>query len=341
MTPAGGPRGRPLWFLFGVGLSWSIVRGATAWLSSPDAPPLLAPVTAEAVRSGGAPAPAPLRTASGPMPPARAFALLLPTIAAGAAPAFLSVRHDLWPGQATAPRDEPHVGPVLLSAHRAVTADPLPLPGFPVLAGAPREVPGRAQASAWLFVRKGDGFDPDLPQLGGSQLGLRASYRAVPALDLVARLAAPLRGPGAEGALGLEVRVERHLRAVVERRVGLDGQPGGWGLGVIGGVDSVALPADFTLEAYGQAGVIARDRRVAYADIGIRALRPIDMPGNLRVGGGVWAAAQPEGARIDAGPSLALVLPQAPARLILDWRFRLAGRAAPGSGPSLTLAANF
>jgi len=65
--------------------------------------------------------------------------------------------------------------------------------------------------------------------------------------------------------------------------------------------------------------------------------------GAVEVGGGAWGAAQPGASRLDAGPSLSWRLPvrDANLRLQADWRFRIAGDAAPRSGPALTLAADF
>jgi hypothetical protein len=65
--------------------------------------------------------------------------------------------------------------------------------------------------------------------------------------------------------------------------------------------------------------------------------------GPFEVGGGLWGAAQPRVARLDVGPSAALRLPVRGAnlRLVADWRFRIAGHAAPGGGPALALAGDF
>ena len=53
------------------------------------------------------------------------------------------------------------------------------------------------------------------------------------------------------------------------------------------------------------------------------------------------SAAQPKLARIDAGLSVRLHVPALHASLSADWRFRLAGRAGPASGPALTLWTDF
>jgi hypothetical protein len=54
----------------------------------------------------------------------------------------------------------------------------------------------------------------------------------------------------------------------------------------------------------------------------------------------VWGGAQPGVYRVDAGPRLSMKI-RNNIRVHADWRQRLAGKADPGSGPALTLAADF
>jgi hypothetical protein len=61
---------------------------------------------------------------------------------------------------------------------------------------------------------------------------------------------------------------------------------------------------------------------------------------NLSAGFGLWGGAQPGLARFDAGPRLSYRI-GVKMRGHADYRRRLVGRAAPGSGPVRTLAANF
>ena len=106
-----------------------------------------------------------------------------------------------------------------------------------------------------------------------------------------------------------------------------------------------ALPFGFTGEAYAQAGYVWGDYRTAFVDGEIRAERRLMRlgPAELRVGGGVWGGAQKGAERLDVGPgaTLALKIGQAPSRVSMDWRFRVAGDANPSSGPALTLSAGF
>jgi hypothetical protein len=83
----------------------------------------------------------------------------------------------------------------------------------------------------------------------------------------------------------------------------------------------------------------ARSRDL-FVDASVRVTAPV---GPVEIGGAAWGAAQPGVARLDAGPSVSvrLPIPSANVRLQADWRFRLAGDAAPTSGPALTIAADF
>jgi hypothetical protein len=214
-------------------------------------------------------------------------------------------------------------------------------PGPARAAGAP----GRWSASAWLLVRHEPGGAALSPggTLGGSQAGARLSYRLGGGLALSGRVSLPLRSiAGAEAAAGLDWRPAASipLHILAERRQALGG--GGrsaFALAVYGG-GGRALPRGLRLDAYGQAGIVGARRRDLFVDGAIRIAAPV---GPVEVGVGARGAAQPGAARLDAGPGLAWRLPLrgANVRIEADWRFRVAGAAAPGSGPALTLATDF
>jgi hypothetical protein len=230
------------------------------------------------------------------------------------------------------------------------------LPPLPPTTGPLAATPGRASTpakrwslSAWSFVRRGD--SPALAAgglLGGSQAGARLAWRlnrdpARP-LALSFRLSAPLRTPAAaEAALGLDWQPDRRLpvHVLAERRqaLGPEGRSA-LALTVHGGVGEAPL-GRFRLDAYAQAGLVGARSRDPFADGSIRLSLPVD--GKVRLGAGAWAAAQPGLARLDLGPQAALRLPIAGRAVTLaaDWRLRVAGNAAPGSGPTLTLATDF
>lgn len=206
----------------------------------------------------------------------------------------------------------------------------------------------RWSGSAWAIARQsGTGGGLGASQLGGSQAGARLAYALgrERRVSVVGRIATPLEGGGREAALGLEWRPTRlPVRLFAEQRFALDHGRGGPSAGVIGGLYET-LPHGFRLEAYGQAGVIARDRVEGFADGAVRATRPVAKLGSatLDLGAGTWGGAQRRVERLDLGPTLGLTAPVAgrTVRLTLDYRARVAGRARPGSGPALSLGTDF
>ncbi|QDX28269.1 hypothetical protein FPZ54_12865 [Sphingomonas suaedae] len=206
--------------------------------------------------------------------------------------------------------------------------------------------PDRWSASAWLVTRRGAAGGGAM--LGSDQAGARIVYalRRDRALALYARASGPLSGTGRELAVGVEWRPFRApLRFLAEQRIAVDGGKSGPALGIVAGVDRVTLPFAFELEAYGQAGGVARARIEPFADGAMRVTREIASPGAARVtlGAGAWGAAQREAARLDIGPSAVATLPLGgpTVRIAIDWRERVAGDARPGSGPALSVGADF
>lgn len=209
--------------------------------------------------------------------------------------------------------------------------------------------PSRWSASAWALARGGEGEAALAPggTLGGSQAGARLLYRlnGNPArpLSVSARLYSPLRDRrGAEMAVGLDWRplAALPLNFLIERRqaIGSHGRSGF--AAMLYGGHSANIPGGLRLDAYAQAGIVGLARRDAFADGSVRVGLPV---GRVEIGASAWGAAQPGAARLDAGPHVAFRLPAAGGdwRLQADWRFRLAGDAAPGSGPAITLSADF
>lgn len=331
-------KGRPVRFLLLVGLSWIGLRVAMLWPemeSLPETlrqavpmaqakgmPPVLAwrepPERRGAIALRASPVSRPALPTRLPVDPDRVQLALFGTIRYGPANAFIPEARQ--------------------------TAPILPLAAQPPETLA--ALPDRWSASAWVVIRPGTGLGaaPGGSQIGGGQAGLVLNRMLVPAarVSAFARIAAPLRGKGAEAAIGVQWQPGKApIRVVAEQRFGLDGARGGTGLGLVGGVDS-AVPADFRLEAYGQAGAIRRARLEPYADGAVRATRTVATIGRakLALGAGAWGAAQRDAARLDIGPSATLTLP-ANLRVSLDWRQRIAGDARPGSGLALTLGGDF
>lgn len=330
----------PLRFLIAVAAGWTMLRAAavmTLWLPVPVAATPVAPQpnpARPAVASLTAPPfilPVPVGTAL--MTPNNAAAIRLAAAGDGAiirAPAL----------------------PISLSASEAPPAAGI-IPSRPAGLGAPPASPTRSISRwagyAWLFGRRGDG--PGLAPggtLGGSQAGVRLSYRLTATrgagLALYARVAAPTTRPAAaEAALGLDWQPSRKIpvHVVAERRQALAGQgQSGFAFGLYGGVSDEKLGA-FRLDAWGQTGVVGAKSRNLFTDGSIRLSLPLGR--RLKVGAGTWGAAQPGAARFDAGPQASLRIGAAGHAVTLsaEWRFRLAGRARPGSGPALSIASGF
>lgn len=227
--------------------------------------------------------------------------------------------------------------------------------GLPIPLSSARPQPqpqhrSRLFGSAWAVARGGNGLPAGVPgvQLGGSQAGVRLGYalREDRRLAVVARVSSPLGRGMREGAVGIEWQPTRlPVRLVAEQRFALGPGRGGPTLAAVGGVGPRPLAAGFRLEAYVQAGMIARSGTEGFADGALRVARPVAVLGGVKIdlGGGTWGAAQRGATRLDVGPSLSAVVPVGPqpVRLSLDWRQRVAGNAAPGSGLVATLGADF
>lgn len=211
----------------------------------------------------------------------------------------------------------------------------------------------RWSGSAWAFFRRGSGrqLAAGGGLLGGSQVGARLGYRVNddPAhpLAISARFYAPVRRPrSSEAALGVEWKpiggLPVTLLAERRQRIGRDGRSAFAAL-AYGGVSERRLVGPVELDAYVQAGIVGAKRRDAFVDGSAVLGLPLGESRSLKLGLGVWGAAQPGVSRVDAGPQVSYRLPlegQA-IRITAEWRMRIAGDAAPGSGPALTLSTAF
>jgi hypothetical protein len=207
-------------------------------------------------------------------------------------------------------------------------------------------VPSRWSVSAWALLRSGG--ERQLATggvLGGSQAGMRATYRLRDGLAVSGRAYAPIDTPeGAEVALGIEWQPLRTVpvRVLAERRQGI-GKEGrsAFALLAYGAVSDQPLIGPVTLDAYAQAGVVGARSRDGFIDGAVRLGAPV--AGGLSAGVGAWGAAQPGVSRFDVGPQVSyrLPVPGATMRVSAEWRFRVGGDARPGSGPALTLSTDF
>ena len=336
----------PLRFLAVVLGGWAALR--TALL----APPWSTPPADAAAAAQGRNLPAPRRDSKVPGAPGSTIAPSTDRATYAVAIQLAVDRSTLRaaaaardPFQAPAPSPLP-ARSIFVEAATAPLTLPTALPPAP---GPAAPAPRRWWVSAWTFVRQGD--SPALAAgglLGGSQTGARLGYRINRdhrrPLALSARVSAPIRRPaGAEAALGIDWKPSRRLpvHLLAERRQAL-GEEGrsAFGVTLYGGV-SEARVGPLRADAYAQAGIVGARSRDPFADGSLRLSIPLG--DRARLGGGAWAAAQPGTARLDLGPQASVRLPVAgrSVTVAVDWRVRVAGKARPGSGPTLTLATDF
>ena len=207
----------------------------------------------------------------------------------------------------------------------------------------------------WAQWRTDVGLEPlaQAGELGGSQAGVRISYPIVEAgpaqISLAARLSSPIeRINGAEAALGIAVRPMESvpLSIMLDRRIALTrGGRDAWSLGGAGGVYRKRIGLGLELDGYAQTGIVGANSRDLFVDGSAAISRrvPLDNRIDLSLGAGAWGGAQPGVARLDIGPEVGLrfSIGDMGMRLAVGWRQRIAGSAEPGSGPALTLGADF
>lgn len=192
------------------------------------------------------------------------------------------------------------------------------------------------------------------PVLGGGQTGATLAFAIDPLarrpVALVARVNAAI-GAGAaldrrsaQGAIGVRWQLLPQASLSAERLIALGADArDDWVVRLAAG--GAARHGRIEVTGYGEAGVIANGDVFAGAQ-GRAVGRALVGPVALSAGAGGWASVQAAGtttARVDVGPTLAASLPLGTATLEVsaDWRFRVAGNAAPGSGPVVTLSTRF
>ncbi len=228
------------------------------------------------------------------------------------------------------------------------------------MALAPAPAAPRWSADGWVLWRRGGagttgaGFAPST--YGASQAGAVVRYRLTPDSGhrrpmLYLRGTTALERPrGEEVAFGIAARplAQVPITALVEARAtrfagGTKLRPAA---ALVTEISPFQLPARARGELYIQAGYVGGAGATGFVDGSLRVDRPLVALGKaeLRAGGGVWGGAQKGATRLDLGPGVTLGVPlgdKASARVAADWRFRVAGSAAPASGPAVTLSAGF
>lgn len=212
---------------------------------------------------------------------------------------------------------------------------------------------GRWSLSTWVFWRHAGAGNSlaTVGQLGGSQAGARLAFQILPGaperLALYARMTSAMTPPHApEAALGFSVQPSAKVpvRVAVERRIALDHDArNAMAVMAVGGFGPAAVTNGFTLEGYGQAGIVGVHSRDAFADGKLSLQHPLPVTLPITVGISISGGAQPHVARLDIGPQVEarFRIGLQGARLSAEWRQRVAGDARPGSGPAVTLAADF
>lgn len=227
---------------------------------------------------------------------------------------------------------------------------------FPYRAAPPQ--PRRWSGDAWLLWRRGSGGTTTAGlgpgSYGASQAGAVIRYRLAPGSAhrpaLYLRATTALHAPrDEEVAIGFAARQLGRLPVVAMaelRATRLGGRevlrPAA---ALVSEFPPLNLPLGTRAEIYAQGGYVGGKGATPFVDGQLRLDRTLARAGRfeLRAGGGVWGGAQRGAARLDVGPSVTLGLPlgSGGARVAADWRFRVAGDAAPKSGPAITLSAGF
>ncbi len=219
------------------------------------------------------------------------------------------------------------------------------------------------RVDAYSLIRSGGGgFVGDRPLLGGGQSGIRLGYTPGPLarrpIELFGRLAIAHdwldpKGRSGQGAVGAAwMPLGRDGPTVGAERLVAIGREGrnAWAIRVSGGAWHAAdakLPID--LSAYAEAGIVGASSRDGFAGAQALALYPVAAREGTRIGigAGVWGSVQDGGgrtaSRLEFGPGAQLSqrIGKATIELRGEYRFRIAGDAAPGSGPALTVATRF
>jgi len=207
----------------------------------------------------------------------------------------------------------------------------------------------RLQLSTWALLRSqqagvaGSQSLASTGSLGASQAGARLTYNFTSQVAGTFRSSSNVGRRGGEVAAGVRLQPLRGIPLWVnaERRQRIGRYGGGrnaFALFFEGGVYDRPMPMRFMLDGYVQGGVVGLHSRDRFIDGALTLTRPIYR--QFSAGLGVWGGAQPGLYRVDAGPRVTMrVRPNL--KVHVDWRQRLAGNAAPGSGPAVTLAGDF
>jgi hypothetical protein len=258
-------------------------------------------------------------------------------------------------GVAPPERAEFHVIPA------AALTDPRAAAWFvaPAAPVAHRSALPRWSGDGWLLWRDGGNGARSgsvlLPSYGANQVGAVLRYRLAPTSGfrptVYARAYGALNGTGErEVAAGVSARVLPQVPVIVMAEARASHFAGGTthvrpAVTLVTELPPVMLPGAMRAETYVQAGYVGGLASTPFVDGQFRLEHVAAHKGRteLRLGGGAWGGAQKGAGRMDVGPTatVAFATARAGAHVSVDWRFRVAGNAMPGSGPAVTLAAGF
>jgi hypothetical protein len=235
-------------------------------------------------------------------------------------------------------------------------ADNSPRPLVPATT-RPAGSAARWTGDAWLLLRDGSSgpIAAGEPSYGRSQAGAVLRYRLAPSSGhrpmAYVRTTRALSGPReSEVAAGLSARPLAGVPLRVAGEVRVSDEPAGREVRpaafAVTELPPAKLPLGLRGEAYAQAGYVGGHYATAFVDGQARfdgRVARLGRTGEVRAGGGVWGGAQKHAGRLDVGPSAAVSfrVGEAQSRVALDYRVRVAGDAAPKSGPALTISAGF
>ncbi|WP_285713463.1 hypothetical protein [Erythrobacter oryzae] len=243
--------------------------------------------------------------------------------------------------------------------------DPAPSAPFlpPVLPLPVAAPPGRWSLDGWAFWRQGSSAAPvsqgRVPVYGASQAGAVLQYRLAPSSGHDPRLyarayrALVTRGEN-EIAAGASLRPLARLPVRVAGEVRYTDaaffsafRPAAY---AVTELPPLRLPFGAEGELYAQGGWVGGPGATPFADAQASVTRSLPVVARLTderlrlsLGAGAWGGAQKDAQRADIGPTLRLDtrIGKVPARIAVDWRLRVAGDAAPGSGVAVTVSAGF
>lgn len=210
--------------------------------------------------------------------------------------------------------------------------------------------------SAWAIIRPAAmaAVLATAGQLGASQAGVRIQQPIIerdarPLVAINLRLSTPVdQNLGSEAGIGFAARPIKRVPVefIVERRVALDrGGRNAFAVIAAGGLDDKPVIRAVKMSGYAQTGIVGFGHKDRFIDGALRIEQPLrdDNRTGLRIGGGLWGAAQPDVARLDAGPILALKqgVGSVNLRISAEYRWRIAGQARPASGPALSIGTDF